>query len=216
MKTAHESCTCRQVAHQTPARHLKQSLARSIVLIVSTLFAAACRNAQIPELTVKDFLGPEPGKTYLYEGEEELRVEVVGTDRLSPTRIRVRETATLHAVEGNEASSTTSYDISAVDGQLVQENTRGRDILLQEPIRDRARPWQINLDVGGQSYKERRPLPATCHVTSVKDSVVIAMKVPVVTVACVSESALVKNLVSTPGPAADHSASNRASNIALN
>jgi len=185
MTNAYGNCGTRPLA-LTP--WLEQTLQRSIVFIMGALALAACRDAPIPELTVNDFLGPEPGKTYVYEGEEELRVEVVGIDRLSPTRIRVRETATLHLVDGNETSSTTSYDVSAVDGQLIQENSRGRDILLKEPISDSAGPWNVSFEVGGQKPGERRPFPATCRVMSVGESVVMGAKVQTVSVECVSES----------------------------
>jgi hypothetical protein len=148
-----------------------------------------CRDPSLPELTVHDFLGPEPGKKYLYQDGEELRVEVVATERLSPTRIRLRETATLKRVAGDEISSTTVYDISAEGGRLTQESSRGADILLQEPIETLAGTWDMDFEVSSQN-REKKALPATCRVVSVGESEVLGARVLTVTVECVSEPAV--------------------------
>jgi len=150
-------------------------------LISGTVALAVCGDAPNAELSVEDFLGPEPGKTYIYQGEG-LRVEVLGVERLSSTSVRVRQTQTLSMAEGNNVSSTTSYDVSAVGGELLQESGGKQQILLKEPIRDGARPWSIDLEMVGGGVDL-----ATCRVKSVGESVVISATLPTVTVECISE-----------------------------
>lgn len=161
-------------------RLLIHTLQGCVLFVGGTLALSGCGDA-FAELTVEDFLGPERGKTYIYQGEG-LRVEVLGVERLSATSVRIRQTQTLRMVGGNDVSSTTSYDISAVRGELIQENGGNRQILLKEPIKADADPWNINFEMEGRS------LLATCRIKSVTESVVITATLPTATVACASEA----------------------------
>lgn len=148
---------CLGVAPDTSANHLMTRGRLAVMLALAFLGFGAADEALSSELSVKSFLGPPVGKTYIYRAGNDT-FELVGLAHVDDHGIKVEERAPIPSdvLErlGNPQVHYPQSDLIAVDGKLIKNSdNHTAAVLLQAPLIPRSSFWKNTAVAAGTTVR---------------------------------------------------------------
>jgi len=144
--------------------------------------------------TLKEFLGPFPGLKYVYSGSDGSTMEVTRISTSVNKTVEIKELTSFpeDILPPNAPKAVAvQYSLKVHADKMIKESERGKEIVLQEPLAEEAKPWKINGKAGSKTDRGRmkwKDIKSMCKIVEIGRANYFGKERCIITTKCVTSN----------------------------